>query len=128
MAPRNLHTHFDETLLAMAAIEDRSGDEWLSRQLRATEDDRYTIAFALKQSLDQLASAVGLETEAESDPDNAGWLLDAARTRLSSMEIVYGSGGWNRWGVRGDGRVLFSKYHERSGDAEKAESLGFETW
>lgn len=42
-------------------------------------------------------------------------------------EVIYGSGGWNRYFVRGDGRLIFSKRH--SGNKERiklAKALGFD--
>ncbi len=42
--------------------------------------------------------------------------------------IVYGAGGWNRWGVKYSGEVLFSEYHTRSGDLARVEDLEFGTF
>ena len=39
---------------------------------------------------------------------------------------IYGSGGWNRYYLRGDGRIVFSKYHSSHDGCEKAFRAGFD--
>jgi hypothetical protein len=40
--------------------------------------------------------------------------------------VIYGSGGWNRWQLREDGRVCFSGGHGSKEAAEAANDLGFD--
>jgi hypothetical protein len=40
--------------------------------------------------------------------------------------VIYGSGGWNRWCLMGDGRVRFSKHHSEKYACEAASNLGFD--
>jgi len=136
---RNLLTDFDETLEAMALVEDRVGASWLTRQLASleNEDVDLTIHGALDH-INRMKEAhreclYTAEHKAEDEAD-AKWWLELAEDKMRYLFIVYGDGGWNRWGVRGNGEVMFSTMHSRGGegkfssDTEKAESLGFRTW
>jgi len=115
---RNLLSNLDETLLAMAKIE---GDIWLLDQLESIQN----ADIWLGTNPDDVPRVLPIET--------VGWALIECRREDEIDEdaiacIVYGAFGWNRWGVRYDGEVIFSRYHARRGDTEKAESLGFGTW
>ena len=44
--------------------------------------------------------------------------------REDYVASIYGQGGWNRYHVKGDGSVIFSKMHSEE-EAQKAQELGF---
>lgn len=43
-----------------------------------------------------------------------------------SFGTIYGDGGWNRYFVRKDGHVAFSRYHTSSTGIERATKAGFD--
>ena len=45
--------------------------------------------------------------------------------REDYVASIYGQGGWNRYHVKGDGSVIFSKMHSEEEEAQKAQELGF---
>ena len=108
-SPRNILTHYQETLDAMTEIE---GEKWKARQ----EEEKWTHGRGLKDAL------VALE---KYKPKGSAYSF-----------IIYGEGGENRWIVRADGSVEFSGMHASHlagkkvfGDKEKviskALTLGF---
>lgn len=131
---RNILTHQDDTLLAMAAIENRIGDSWLTQQLEAIEVIRgYDLAYLSQRNDDGIQIKIAYtiaEALIECAPGRPDWADDETWEGMQRgiACIVYGDGGWNRWGVRYNGEVLFSEYHTRSGDLEKVEAAGFKTW
>lgn len=136
MSEHNIISDRDSALLAMAAIEDKYGDDgWLSSQLKAIAelDGVYlgngpdSLPEGLYDSVNYTIGAAIIEVEGNlvkpADWDQADWA-----DRLQSIAcIVYGSCGWNRWGVCYSGEVIFSSYHGRS-DLEKAHAAGFRSW
>lgn len=40
--------------------------------------------------------------------------------------VIYGDGGWNRYFIRNDGRVAFSRHHGYKHSLELAERVGFD--
>lgn len=130
----NIISDLDSALLAMAAIEDRTGDVWLKSQLDAVDllegydlaylahdsNDGVQVWYTIGEALIELAS-VGVRPD---DCDQESW--DEIRDQIAC--IVYGAEGWNRWGVRYNGDVIFSRFHARTGDLDLAIQGGFETW
>ena len=122
----NLLTNYDDTMLAMAELE---GEWWFNRQLEATEDDELTVPNMLKhirrtqqeakENMEELATATDPETIAYLKRMLDGWETDTVGG------TIYGAGGWHRYMVQADGKVLYSGMHGRE-DAPKAEELGFE--
>jgi len=43
-----------------------------------------------------------------------------------SILTIYGKGGWHRYAVYGDGRVMFSSMHAMRDETERAKRLGFQ--
>ena len=105
-APYNLRTNFDATVRAMAEVE-KGG--WLNSNRRTAEHWDETS---------ESDRAVSLEAArrwlAEVDP-----VEDWQRT-------VYGDGGDNRWFVRADGSVWFSKFHASREGLQRAQDRGFQ--
>jgi hypothetical protein len=99
--PRNLLSHFDQTLAAMAELET---PEW-TREQGPDEADRHR---------QNLANALA-------------WLRDPRGSR--GPFIVTGWGGVNRWAVHRDGTVVFllgeTSKAGTSESAARAASLGF---
>jgi hypothetical protein len=61
----------------------------------------------------------------------ASLLAEAKRDGLPllprrSCGTIYGFGGFNRYFVRGDGRVVFSTYHATESKAQDAQDVGFD--
>jgi hypothetical protein len=48
-------------------------------------------------------------------------------TREVLDAVIYGTDGWHRYLVTGDGRVWFSKHHGQR-NVEKARTAGFDVW
>ena len=132
MIPRNILTDLDAALLAMAAIEDRRGDSWLTRQLEAVarlegiDLDIFDIWDRSKHHVqaDSISNAVEYTIGQAIIQCSQGFEMRQEGIAC----IVYGDGGWNRWGVRYNGEVIFSRYHTRSGDLEKVIAAGFGVW
>lgn len=126
----NLLTNYDDTLLAMAEIE---GEGWLDRQLRATEDMQLTAPNMLKhiRRKHEDVAEYKKDLETETDPEEIKAIehyLDIFGDLEDPVgDSIYGSGGWNRYIVRGTGEVLFSRQHGGE-DTEKAKALGFNIW
>ena len=110
MKPRNILTNLEETLLAMSAVEDRGN------YYGKTQRVGYTVGEAL---IECNGRSVMPDYFSQEDWDE---MQDGIGT------IVYGADGWNRWGVKYNGEVLFSRHHAREGDIKLAESYGFKTW
>ena len=124
MKPRNILTNLEDTLMAMAAIEDRHGSSWLKQQRRMLDlvksqgVDLSTLRDAAPEGLNrEVAYTIGqavIQCEAcREKPDNwrqSSW--DEMKEGIAC--IIYGAGGWNRWGVQYTGEILFSKFHSRS--------------
>jgi|GEM_PF-6273526 len=122
----NLLTNYDDTMLAMAELE---GEGWLDEQLNATESDELTVPNMLKYI--KRAHRETEENKAElavaTDPDDIAY-LKRMLNRLETNTVgdaIYGTGGWHRYMVRENGKVLYTVSHGRT-DAEKAKELGFE--
>lgn len=137
LEPRNLLTHRDNTLLAMAEVEwlsmgDRGG--WLEDQLQQLEEPRecahdVSVAGAIKHVVEVRRKYIRQVQEAK---DNGK--LDELWTWQTRPEIweqqtccytIYGSGGFNRYHVRHNGDVVISGYNSKSA-IPGAELLGFE--
>lgn len=97
--PRNLLTHKDETIAAMAEIE---GPNW-RRDSENDPPDEYNISGALRW------------LSKKPDPEGLHF-------------VIYGSGGYNRWFTMPNGDVKLSKGHAGEKDIERAQTLGFEIW
>ena len=136
MNPRNILTNLEETLLAMSAVEDRSGTRWLQRQHQALDllenveltGDPDDVDEDLRQKVGYTVGEALIECNGRSVMPDYFSQEDWDEMREGIATIIYGSGGWNRWGVRYNGEVLFSRHHAREGDTERAESYGFGTW
>lgn len=99
LPPRNLLTHPEETIQAMAEIE---GPEWLNQQKRVEETLKNT-------------------GEYENNLINA-----LERLKIGKKSIIYGRGGGNRWHVAANGEVSFSEALAESPNyLQKARNLGF---
>ena len=124
----NLLTNYDDTLLAMAEIE---GEGWLDQQLRVTEDTQLSVPNMLKHIRKKHEDLAEHEKdlETETDPEEIESIkhyLDIFGDLEDSVgDTIYGSGGWNRYIVKGTGEVLFSRLHSGTEDIEKAKELGF---
>ena len=59
------------------------------------------------------------------DPKDARDMESLKRETLS--DTIYGAGGWNRYIVRYDGEIIFSRYHSTAGRIEDAKNAGFTT-
>ncbi len=100
-APRNLISNFEETVLAIAELE---GEYWLKMSKKAEGEG------SVKEALEYLRNNQGEDAPPIS---------------------IYGGGGINRWMVKVDGSVEFSKHHATrggqndAGDIKKAQELGF---
>ena len=133
---RNILTNLDETLVAMSSIEDRSGDYWLQTQRKALDllkgveltTDPDDLDKDLRQKVAYSVGAALIECKGRSVKPDYWSQEDWDEMREGIATIVYGSGGWNRWGVQYDGGVLFSEYHARDGDTKLAKAAGFKTW
>ncbi len=98
---------------ALDALTSIEGEQWRSEQ---HELDGYTFHSFRERYRELLAT----------DPELLELLSDAAIS-VNDNKAIYGSGGRNRYFVRGDGRIVFSKIHARGPeDIQKAEELGFE--
>jgi hypothetical protein len=60
-----------------------------------------------------------LIAESEMSDEDFKWRLDLF------AETIYGSGGWNRYFIRGTGEVIISTYHSTDRAIAKAIELGF---
>lgn len=105
--PRNLLTHQEETIQAMAKVE---GEAWLNDQKRslAKKDLELTVYGAIKNLKEWPAPKEGEE--------------------VFSIAEIYGGGGTSRWYVMTDGTVRFSPFHDRvepRTKTQKAQELGF---
>lgn len=99
----------------MAQIE---GDWWKKEQefKKTSKRDDYGFYGNLKEYLNFLTRLKDAEDEEERK-----WIQDMYG------QVIYGVGGYNRYFVRGDGRLIFSKSHSISDEKTKlAESLGFD--
>ena len=107
-SPRNLLTHPEETIEAMAKVE---GEAWLNDQKRSlAKKDLDTTVY---RALEKLKEAGDLSSEEEP----------------FSIAEVYGGGGTSRWYVMTDGTVRFSPFHDKvepHSKTQKAQELGFE--
>ena len=139
MNPRNVLTNLEETLLAMSAVEDRSGTRWLQRQHQALDllenveiseltGDPDDIDEDTQSRIGYTVAAALVECYGRSVKPDYISEKEWEEMREGIATIVYGDGGWNRWGVKYTGEVLFSRYHEREGDTKLAESLGFKIY
>jgi|SRR3989344_1301484 len=100
--PRNLLTHFEETLTAIQVVEAFGGGgtmrEWWEREQRTKKDSVYT--------------AIGI--------------LEGLKKGVGGG-VIYGVGGFNRWPVSFKGTVSFSRVHAINQEAiKRALELGFE--
>ena len=97
--PRNLLTHFDETVEALASIE---GPRWLADQF---ENDRERYPKNIAAAMEKLSGT----------------------KKMYAEFIVEGAGGINRWLVRPDGSVVYLQSTKAGGPekAERARVLGF---
>lgn len=123
----NLLSNYDNTLLAMADIE---GESWLNKQLSSTEDSPFTVLQILKHLRVRVEEIEEnkKDLEIETDPEEIAFLEKNIKTWTNEIvgDAIYGKDGINRWFVRGNGEVVFSKMHSSPEDCKKAEELGFE--
>lgn len=117
--PRNLITHYDDTLLAMAELE---GEGWLDHQLHTAPDREYDVPRAVAQVTRRQQDAKDWTPDPEYPNDKPPDLRDTVG------DAIYGSGGWHRYFVRGTGDVIFSGMHASPENRKKAKELGFEVW
>ncbi len=101
-------------------------------------EDRETVLLDMAQveSVDGLARVhpeVGLSwLELQDDPTHLTMANALAQLRKHPdaspffFQQVYGSGGWNRWLVHPNGRVVFSGGHAHCYGSAKARELGFD--
>ena len=112
----NLSKDYDNALLVMAEIE---GEGWLEGQLTDPSPN-----VSAKAALEQVQRRQREFREWKSDypgdkpPDLNDTVGDA----------IYGAGGFNRYFVRGNGEIIFSRSHSTAEDLAKAKKLGFEVW
>ncbi|MEK7644715.1 MAG: hypothetical protein AAB391_00110 [Patescibacteria group bacterium] len=97
--PKNLLTHYEDTLRAMSYLE---GEGWLLGE----KAEGQTAASALKAIESWSKGKTG-----EGAP--------------VSLFTIYGAHGFNRYFVYSDGSVLFSAGHASKKDTERASRLGF---
>lgn len=94
---------------ALAALVRMEGADWLRRQ-RAGQFKGYSVFDAQKELGKRLNGFHRLAP-------------------TMSVAVIYGAGGWNRYGVRANGDVYFIRLQSRSkADTTKARRLGFEIW
>ncbi len=104
----NLLTNFEETIQKMAEVEglnsEVSGQGWLKRET-AEDAGEESIAAAMKHL-----------KEGDYEEEDARDIFTK----------ILGDGNVNRWGVRRNGDIAFSRFHAGKEFLEKAEELGFE--
>ena len=106
-SPYNLRTNFEATKEAMAYVEQGG---WLRGENRvaehwdeASDGERFTSVEGARRWLKNI------------DPNE------------DAKYNVYGDGGMNRWYIRADGSVLFSRSHATESGLRRAQEKGFPT-
>lgn len=129
----NILTDLDSALLVMAEIE---GAWWLEEEMKLLElpdnddsrrEQHYSVAGALRQIKENRERrADSIRWAGEDGEDWTTWLPSAEEFEEDTCgHTIYGSDGFNRYHVRNNGTVVYSRGHGLT-DLAKAEAAGIE--
>lgn len=104
------------------------GSQWLEHQERFGNtrngfdrvlEEWHTVNVMMQRDVAALAAQKGMDASDRRD-------MEALNSETLS-DTIYGAGGWNRYIVRYDGEIIFSRYHSTPARIEDAKNAGFTT-
>ena len=80
-----------------------------------------------RQMVNDITNITGDYGDLKNDPEDWEWWKEQYSPDDIISGAIYGNGGWNRYFLKGDGTILFSKMHATTRRAvQDAADLGFE--